>query len=314
MNEKRMHAVLDRIAQRGVPENTNLWPRIAARLERKSSVTMLRTRPYTLILLLLLLLVLSGVVYAVGRSLGYIPGIGLVDQSAPIRVLAEPVTQTRDGITLTVNEAVLTSSKTVIVYTVENIPQEKLSRDIAVPGCGMNAADHVRLILTDGTDVRSLGGESGGWGVGYQATYSFAPLSADVNAATLIIPCVEGALPGTLPENWEIHLNFMPAPPEMTVIPVTEVTPVQAVPSTGPLLIERTVETDKGYLLVGAFNSNGLPAGAQAMDFSMYPVMTDANGTEVLYDFANQQLEVPAVLPPVGTFPWAFEVIGKQHA
>ena len=315
MNEKRLKDRLENIARRGVPENINLWPNISARVERKLLIMKLRPRPFvTILIALLILLVLSGVVYALGRSLGYIPGIGLVDQSAPIRVLSEPVSQTRDGITVTVNEAVLTSSKTVIVFTVENIPQEHLSRDIAVPGCGMNAADRTKLRLPDGTEMEHLGAESGGWGVGYKATYSFAPLVADMNEATLVIPCIEGASPGTLPENWELSLYFIPARPEITVIPVTELTPVQEASSADPLVIERTVETDKGYLLVGTFNSNGLPQGAQAMDFSTYPTMTDANGQNVLYDFANSQLEVPAMLPPVGSFPWAFEVIGKQHA
>src|SRR6185503_9544616 len=178
MKDKRMKEVLDRIAQRSIPDTTNLWPGIAARLEWEHSMTLLRRRPYaTILLALLLVLVLSGVVYALGRSLGYIPGIGLVDQSVPIRMLAELVSQTRDGITVTVNEAVLTSSKTMIVLTVENIPQEHLSRDIAVPACGINAADHTKLQLPDGTEVKPLGAESGGWGIGYKATYTFAPLT-----------------------------------------------------------------------------------------------------------------------------------------
>ena len=54
-------------------------------------MTLLRARPFAAILLaLLILLVLSGVAYALSRSLGYIPGIGVVDQSAPLRALAEP--------------------------------------------------------------------------------------------------------------------------------------------------------------------------------------------------------------------------------
>ena len=53
-------------------------------------------------------------VYAAVRQLfGYIPGVGIVDQSAPIRVLAEPVAVTRSGITLTVTEALLSADKTV---------------------------------------------------------------------------------------------------------------------------------------------------------------------------------------------------------
>ena len=57
-----------------------------------------RTRPLVAIdLALLTLLALTGVVYAIGKSLGYIPGIGVVNQDAPIRVLADPVTTSHNG-------------------------------------------------------------------------------------------------------------------------------------------------------------------------------------------------------------------------
>ena len=68
------------------------------------------------------------VVYAaISRLLGYIPGVGLVDQSAPIRILKEPVSQTRDDITVTVYEAVLTAEKSEINYGVSGHPALSLS-------------------------------------------------------------------------------------------------------------------------------------------------------------------------------------------
>ena len=316
MNDKRMKDALENIARRGVPENINLMPSIATQLKRKSPMTILRTRPVVAMLIaLLILLTLSGVAYAIGRSLGYIPGIGIVDQSTPIRTLAEPVSLTRDGIKITVSDVVLTSSKSVVIYTVENIPQEKLSRDVAAPGCGSKPEDHTQLKLPDGTLQDHLGYEAGGWGTGYKSTYTFAPLAAQVNDALLLIPCIEGSLPGTLPKQWELPLRFIPAPPEMTIVPVIEVTPSQE-PTTGesPLAIEKIVETDRGFILIGSFNSNGLPQDASALDFSTYPIFTDANGQEVLYDFATSQLESPIEKPPAGSFPWAFEIINKQHA
>jgi hypothetical protein len=47
------------------------------------------------------------VVAAMQKLFGYIPGVGMVSQDAPLRVLAEPVTVERDGITLTVSQVVL---------------------------------------------------------------------------------------------------------------------------------------------------------------------------------------------------------------
>ena len=83
----------------------------------------LRARPVLIVLLLLLSLALiSGAAYALSRSLGYLPGVGLIEQGLPLRVLAEPLSQTRDGITVTVSEAILTGERTVIVMTMENVP------------------------------------------------------------------------------------------------------------------------------------------------------------------------------------------------
>ncbi|MBK7317300.1 hypothetical protein [Candidatus Villigracilis affinis] len=263
MNDKRMKDALEAIARRDVPENTNLMPRIAVQLERKSPMTTLRARPFVAILIaLLILLTLSGVVYAIGRSLGYIPGIGIVDQSTPIRVLAEPVSQTRDGITITVSDVVLTSSKTVVVYTVDNIPQEKLSRDVAVPGCGSKPEEHTLLTTSENLIPKDLGYEMSGWGAGYKVRHIFAPLPADINDAVLIIPCIEGSLQGTLPENWELPLQFIPAPPDMTVVPVVEVTPSQEPTGREPTETEKIVETEKGFILIGTFNSR--PAAGRA--------------------------------------------------
>ena len=220
MKNNRMKDALENIARRDIPENTNLMPRIAAQLERKSFTMTLRTRPLVAILLaLFILLALTGVAYAIGKSLGYIPGIGLVEQNTPIRVLAEPVSQTRDGVTITVNETVLSSDKTVLVFTVENIPLDKLSHPKDQSFCPMI----LDLRLPDGLSVSYTGGQGeGNWGSGYRYRFTFGPVPADVNEATLLIPCIQDVLPGALPENWELPLQFVPAPDSMAALPVIE--------------------------------------------------------------------------------------------
>ena len=88
----------------------------------------LRAKPALMILLVLLALgLLTGVAYAVGRSLGYIPGVGIIDQSVPLRLLAEPVTITRYGVTITVTDAVLSADKTVKYESVVEV-MDKLQR------------------------------------------------------------------------------------------------------------------------------------------------------------------------------------------
>jgi hypothetical protein len=89
-------------------------------------------------------------VYAAVRQLfGYIPGVGIVDESAPIRVLAAPVTITRDGISLTVTSAVLTGDRTHIEYRLFGVPGADYPGREDVVGCYQ--PEYLRL--PDGTQL-----------------------------------------------------------------------------------------------------------------------------------------------------------------
>ena len=125
MTDKQMKQALENLARRGIPENTNLWPELSAKLERKSPMTTLRTRPFTAILIaLFVLLALSGAAYALGRVFGYIPGVGLVENDSGMRVLVEPVSVTRDGVALTVTQTLVYSDHVQLVYEVKGIAPE----------------------------------------------------------------------------------------------------------------------------------------------------------------------------------------------
>jgi hypothetical protein len=65
---------------------------------------------WTIILAIITLMILS--TFIIGpdqvyagfmKLLGYVPGVGIVDQTSPLRILAEPVSMQRDGITVSVN-------------------------------------------------------------------------------------------------------------------------------------------------------------------------------------------------------------------
>ncbi len=218
--------VLDDVAKDYIPENTNLAPRLAARLERKSLVSTLRTRPVLAMLIaLFILLTLSGVAYALGKALGYIPGVGIVDQSTPLRVLAEPVSQTRDGITVTVTDAVLSADRTIVVVKFENVPVDKLPNQKDNSDCYPNPA----LQLPQGDPLQPSGSQGNDWGAGSEYHYTYAAVPAEMNDATLFIGCVPGDVnPRTLPENWELPLRFVAAPADMTALPVIEYAPTPA--------------------------------------------------------------------------------------
>jgi len=134
MNELGMKDALENIARAGVPEKINLWPEIEALLnKRRSFVRTLRARPLlTILVVLLIILLLTGAAYAVGLLTGYIPGIGFV-QTNDLRVLAEPVSQTRQGVAVTIEQVVVDTQRTVLAYKTEDLPSLPLIQKAKVP-------------------------------------------------------------------------------------------------------------------------------------------------------------------------------------
>ena len=134
------------------------------------------------------------IVTAMKQLFGYVPGAGLVDQSLGLRVLSEPVTLTRDGITLSVESAVLSADKTVITYTLKDVPWESLSHQENIPGCHGMAS----LRLPDGTELTP--GDGGGTMSKFSFTYP--SIASNINSAVFLLPCIMETLPGKAPENW----------------------------------------------------------------------------------------------------------------
>lgn len=296
----------------------------------------LRARPILLLLAILLALtLLTGVAYAIGRLTGFIPGIGFVETSA-LRVLAEPVSVTRDGITLTVEQVMLSTDKTVLVYTVEGIPADAYEGGEGVQGssnvsssvgitlegtpevfvssvesAGGCVAD-TRVLLPNGSMLGVRSGEASGWISGFESRIVYDPIPTEVDEATFLLSCVEGTIQGRLPENWKVPLRFIPAPPDLTVLPVVDVIPSESVldGTESAMTLEKVIETDSGYILIGKFRSIGLPANAKAQGISDWIKVVDANGQAVDVAPANN-MEPSTVF---GELIWGYEIEGKQHA
>lgn len=316
MNPRDTSHILDAVAADFIPADTNLLARIKSRYERKTFMQTLRAKPALMILFVLLALaLLSGVAYAVTRSLGYIPGVGIVEQGASLRVLAEPVSLTREGIIVTVTGATLAADKTVITYTIENVPWESLSHQEDLPGC--YAEGQIRLPNGSLLVPQSGGGGMDGSGR-WETRMVYSAIPPQFNEAEFLLDCIRETLPGKAPENWKLPLKFIPAPPDLTIMPVIEVpTPAPSPQGTGEivptegLLLEKVIETESGYILVGKFRSGGLPANAQALGYNQWPRVTDANGVELPYRTAN---DVDAISTTIGEFPWTLEIVGKAQA
>lgn len=229
MSEKHVKDALESIARRGVPENTNLWPALAAHLERKSPMTTLRSRPMLAVLIaLFVLLALSGVAYALGRAFGYIPGVGLVENTGDMRVLAGPASATRDGVTLTITQALVYPDHIQLVYEVSGLAPENngfyaedgqsdpkaFCGGVAVGDTPNKEGDPV-LLLPDGTRVERMDGYDDRYP---ENSYAAMPvyltsLPADVTELTVTFQCIYNARHGAAPENWEIpvSLEYVPA-------------------------------------------------------------------------------------------------------
>ncbi len=267
-------------------------------------------------LLLALLAVFFGpkIVTAMKQLFGYVPGAGLVDQSVPLRVLAEPVTVTRDGVTLTVESAVLSADKTVVSYALKDVPWEALSHQEDVPGC----MGFATLRLPNGTVLEP--GEGGG--TMNKISFSYPSIPANVNVAIFVLPCIQDTLPGKAPENWELSLRFVPAPPDFEIAPVVDVpTPTTApagtqtsLPATpqNPLKLVKVVDLPDGYIFAGTFHAIDLPNGADSMWPSGLYTVTDATGKEI---YASESYDQILPMPTDPTiYNWAVEIKGKQFA
>jgi hypothetical protein len=259
-------------------------------------------RPLVVVSMILLLLVagflIAGpqrVFAAVFSLFGYIPDVGIVDTSMPMRVLAEPVSDSRGGFNLTVESTLLDSTQTVIQYRIAGpFP----ARDSHSPGSNLCQSAPL-LRLADSTELAYSAGEmSGGNGqMSYKVT--FPALAAGQDQATLFLPCVQGQMLGEPPLDWEIPLRFIPAPPGLPVYPVVDLptlTPLftgKNEPANGfNLSLEQMAEIPEGYYLKARLDWQA--------DLAFYQVQLFPDSVRVV-DSAGQSVNIIDLSPEVST-------------
>ena len=214
----------------------------AARYTRAMRIAWVGLAASVIFLLAVIWIVGPETVFAEFRSLlGYVPEIGVVQNDASLRILAEPVKIERDGITVQVLQGAADPQHTVLVFQVDGIPQSARPASEDAPGC----PSQVTLQTADGSQLQITGGGGNGWGTGYETRATFPALPAGSSSATLIIPCLADTRPGAAPENWQIPLAFKPAPADMKVFPVYDLagaTPTQVQPTLLAAATHRTGE------------------------------------------------------------------------
>ncbi|MBI9049322.1 MAG: hypothetical protein JEZ00_07880 [Anaerolineaceae bacterium] len=293
-----------------------LYQKIVNEVEKREArnfsrrVTMRRFAMAMVALILVIFLIIGPqrVYAAIMRLFGYIPGVGLVSESSDIRILKEPVSITREGITFSVNSMVLTPNESIVDFGAMGVPSWASANEGLERGC----IELPYLLLADGTEIKVVTGE---------------PVPTDVWEATFVVPCIWGAYEDKTPTNWRLPLNFVPAPDDYVVLPVQDVTPqitdtVESVIETetdpveeineelGSISIEKMIETEDGYILGGRLR----PANPtdQIQQMGVKPVIRDADGKEVDYSLPMEinmneliQMERGDVI-----FAWAFSGSG----
>ena len=140
MNRKTYSEILDSVARDHLPANPDLAPRIRSRIQKGKGFAMqprMKIVATVILVLLILALVLvsaPAVAAAIQHWFGYVPGFGLVREGG-IRQLAAPVAVEREGITITVERALLDSEKTMILFKVENLPAPAFPSDSKLAVC-----------------------------------------------------------------------------------------------------------------------------------------------------------------------------------
>lgn len=284
MNDRTYFKVLDDTAADTISDQIDLMPRISARLERKSLMTTMRARPVvTIIVVLLALLILTTVVYALGRSLGYIPGVGIVEQNSPLRILAKPVTVEQQGISVTVSKVVADSTRTFISYRVDGIPLV----ENGIPPCITTPELH----LPDGSNLENKSGSGGnaimrnGNFMYYETEDVYSPIPNGSNHVIFVLSCV---LPNaTGPEYWNLPLDLVPAPAGYATPAVEIAVTADGGENKTGLHLEKALELADSYILIGKFTDGGDLRGplymSTASDSDYLPHIEDANGNPVSF-------------------------------
>lgn len=219
--------------------------------------------------------------------LGYSPKLGLVDTSATIRVLKEPVSQIREGITVEVAAAVLDATKTKLDFRVSGVPREAYPEHEKPGDCW------------EMPWIESVGG--GRFEMQQLGIYEAIP--QDVDSAIFVLPCIHDTITGTVPIDWRLPIEFIAADAAVPLMPVVAVEQTQGAivepVNEKPLRtvgehnfrVEKIIETETGYILGGTFELN-MSGVTSSYWTSPQVLVKDANGRFVPTTYPEKAREL----------------------
>jgi hypothetical protein len=272
-----------------------------------------------LVLLIIGLLVFSPqIVEAMRRLLGYIPGVGYVEQGPALRVLSAPVTVQKEGLAVTIEKGAADSQHTVLLAQVEGYSQERYKAQNGVQTC----KEIPQLVTADGT-VQGMVQVNGSYDENnVLVRYEFQAMPANRLDATLEIPCL---LFDENYKDWSIPLHFQVADETNQVFPVIELPtslPTQPVPTSvstpasesAPagfsIVLKSVAELKDGYVLSGSYQWSDTHIDQSAVNVPD-PTITDAKGQDVPFQPVDTG---PSADSRPQQIPFTYQIMGKNFA
>jgi hypothetical protein len=269
---------------------------------------------------------------AVRHWLGFIPGLGLINERATWYALIEPVSQSRSGVELTVESASSDPDRTVLLIKVEGMVPP-----LGAPSAGgAQACTGSPQLVVDGQSLDGVGQRQDVWASGYSYRLVFPPMPIGETEAELHIPCLVQVVPGAWPRDWVVPLRFElgeghPVEPayeprlamergteeEIQGVATGTAAPDTAPQTPGPSLVkaygispklEGVVRQPDGLLLFGTISWTE----PSILDYGVRPAtvtLSDASGRDIPIEPAAPD-ESPA--PGSQRTAWAFHAMGTD--
>jgi len=247
---------------------------------------------------------LPGMAAAIGRLLGYVPGVGLVENTGNLRILSESISMTREDVTLTISYVMVDENHVELIYDVRGISAENdgtrapdaNTNPTAFCG-GVNIGDSPNkdgdalLRLPDGTLLeRDYTGKYPQNVFAMKPVYE-ASVPADVTEMTLVLKCIPWARRGAVPEKWEMPIKLVPVPEALVLgSPVIEVEqPTKTQPAEEPVVSSPVAEVST------------VPAPVLTMNLEKIVPMEAANIFYFSMDMENRDPALVSIMP-VGVY------------
>jgi len=331
MKPRTPNQILDEIAEQQIHKEIDLSSSILNEVRKeKRNIMKSRLTLYGaagLALVLVILFSMPGIATAMKRLLGYIPGVGLVEENAPLRLLESPVQARQGDTTITVVQGVIDAQQTTLLYQVENIPASPAGSETDPTRMCRQLPE---LMLPDGGHLQGQASSGNSWISGYSRRILFPALPKEINTATLVFTCLEQTVPTADEQKWEIALNFIEAPDDMAVYPLVDLpTPTPALTEEAPsepmpqetneaanapdlhLNVDRYIQTDESVILFGSLESQAAAVRVEMVESTAIH-LRDADGNDIPLEEADPSMDDPEGGNPGGaSFRWAYQTAGR---